>query len=412
MVQETVQKHGVSRRSFLKGVGAVAGAAVIGLPSLQKALAQALPTSFGSLPKDTLLKMYTGMQRIRQLDNQIGVIQTADNQLPIGTQANGFEGGRKLQPGSSFPWEHTSIGEEAVNVGVATAMQPGDLLVGTYRCHGYAAALGMDMKALFAELYGRVTGINRGHGGSMTLNDPSIGLLAVTGIVGAGVPHGVGVAKALKLQGKKNVAIAAFGDGATKAGNFASALNLAQIWQVPVVFVIHNNQFQTSVKAAWEDSLSRAGKDLSVRAVAYDMPGVTVDGMDVFAVYNAASQLIEQARANNTPALLECVTYRFLGHSHALSKHEVLNWPYSDPAELDYWMRRDPITRFENVVLAQEGVLTQAPAGLLAQADLDAVKQQVAAEIAAAVDFADKSEKPDPKVEYKHFADVFGVSLP
>lgn len=125
MAQSTVEKekYRVSRRSFLKGAGAVAGAAVIGLPSLQKVLAQALPPSLGALPKDTLLKMYTGMQRIRQLDQQIGVIQTADNKLPVGTlEGNAFQGGRKLQPGSGFPWEHTSIGEEAVNVGVATAM--------------------------------------------------------------------------------------------------------------------------------------------------------------------------------------------------------------------------------------------------------------------------------------------------
>lgn len=398
MAQEVIEKQGVSRRSFLKGAGAVAGAAVLGLPQLQKALAQAIPSSV-SLPKETLLKMYRGMQRIRQLENKIAEIQTADLQIPVGTLDQGFQGGRKLQPGSGFPWEHTSDGEEGVCVGVATAMQPGDMLIGTYRSHGHAAALGMDMKALFAELYGKATGINKGHGGSMTLNDPSIGMLAVTGIVGAGVPHAVGVAKAFKIQGKKNVAIGTFGDGAMKAGGFASSLNLAKIWEVPVVFVVHNNQFQISVKATLEDSLARGGKDLAVRAVGYDMLGVTVDGMDVLAVYKAASELIEQARAKNTPALLECVTYRFRGHSHALSTHEVLRWPYENPAELDYWKRRDPITRFENVVLAPEGLLTQA--------DLDTVKQEVAAEITAAVDFADNSPLPDPEVAYRHFRDVF-----
>lgn len=395
MAEQTAEREGISRRGFLKIASGIAGVAVVGLPGL-KATAQPIPPSV-TLPKESLLEMYRKMLHIHLAEEKVREIVAEDLRKPVG-----LEGGKRIQPLYGFPWTHSSEGEEGVCAGVAMAMEEGDLLTNTHRSHGYASAAGIDLKSLMAELFGRATGVDKGHGGSMNIADPTRGVLDSSSVVGAGIPHAVGAAKAFKLLGKKNVAIATLGDGAVNTSDFNPSLNLAAIWELPVVFVINNNQYQITVKANWEHSLCRAGQDLSARAAGFAIPGITVDGMDVFAVYKAAKWAIDRARDGKGPALLDCVCYRYRSHGMTVAPHEVLReWPYNDPGEYNYWLSRDPIKRFENVVLG--------PAGSLTQEELDTVRQEVEAEASEAVAFAEQSPWPDPEAEYQYHRDVFGA---
>ncbi len=380
----TVEKErgnggGISRRTFLKGVGGIAGAAaVLGFSGLgSKAQAQFLP-AFATLSKKQLLLAYLRMQRIR-----IGELKV---------QAMGFEG--KLWTG------HPSLGEEASCVGVAMAMEKDDWLTGTHRSHGYPLAMGLSLKPWLAELFNKVTGCNRGHGGSMHIAEASLGILGMSGIVGSGVPHAVGAAKAFKLKGTRQCAVSTCGDGAMNSSGFNSSLNLAEIWELPVIFVVHNNQWAIDVPSKWENALTKQGKDLSVRASGWAIPGLTVDGNDFTAVYKGAKWCLDRARSGKGPSMIECRTYRQFGHGSSNSPHEVTMWPHNNPEELEYWLRRDPIPRFERAMVRGE---------LLTQAELDEVTKQVTAEMEEAVVFAESSPFPDPEVEFKYQRDVFGA---
>jgi len=382
---------GISRRTFLKGAGSIAAAAaVLGVSGLKsKALAQGLP-AFVSLPKAKMLEMYRRMQCISQGEWKIyDLCQTPkDGRYPV-IMGN--------------PWTgHPSIGEEATCVGVAIAMAKDDYLVGSHRSHGYPLAMGMDLNSWMAELFGKVTGSNRGHGGSMHIADPSIGLLGMSGIVGASVPHAVGAAKAAEIRGTKQVAISTCGDAAMQSSGFSASLNLAAIWNVPVVFVINNNQWGMMIPSRWHDANVKSGKDISVRAAGFAIPGIVVDGNDVFAVYKAAKYCIDRAREGKGPSLLECVTFRQRSHGSSQAPHEVTQWPHNRPEELAYWLARDPNKRFERTVVQ---------GGLLTEAELKSVRKDVAAEIEAAVDFAAESPSPKPEEEFKYFREVFGARV-
>ena len=368
---------GISRRTFIKGVGGVAtAAAVLGISGL-KALAQpGLPASsvppFVNLPKATLLLAYLRMQRIRKGEKKL--------------QEMYFEGGNsfgKWTPGMRNSC-HQSVGEEATCVGVTMAMQKDDYLLGTHRSHGYPLARGLEMRPWFAEFFCRVTGCNRGHGGSMHIADPSLKIIGMTGIVGAGNPIALGAAFAAMVKGSKQVAVSTCGDGAMNASGFNSSLNMAAIQDAPCVFVINNNQWGIQIPARWDNQLARTGKDLSVRAQGFGIPGYTVDGMDFAAVYTGAKHCIDRARAGKGPSLLECKTYRYHAHSSP-RPHEVTSWPHNRPEELEYWLRRDPIKRFERVV-TQGGIITEA--------ELAKIAKQVDDEIVDGLKFALASRQP------------------
>jgi pyruvate dehydrogenase E1 component alpha subunit len=272
---------------------------------------------------------------------------------------------------------HLSIGQEASAVGVCLALEPEDQITSTHRGHGHCIAKGADIGRMFAEFFGKETGYCRGRGGSMHIADVAAGNLGANGIVGGGIPIAVGAGLSAKRLRTGRVVACFFGDGANNEGAFHEGLNLAAIWKLPVIFVCENNQYGMSVSTERSTAVPR----IADRAAAYAMPGVTVDGNDLGAVAAAATEAVERARAGGGPSLIECLTYRWRGHSRSDRNR------YRSKEEIDGWMARDPIARLE--------------AALIASGDLDAagaaaIVESVQAEIAAGLAFAKASPDPDP----------------
>jgi TPP-dependent pyruvate/acetoin dehydrogenase alpha subunit len=270
---------------------------------------------------------------------------------------------------------HPYIGMEAVGVGVMLALRPDDYVSSTHRGHGHTIAKGGDPKKMMAELLGRATGYSGGKGGSMHIADMDKHMLGANGIVGGGMGLATGAALTARLQGSGAVAICFFGDGALEQGILHETTNLAAIWKLPVVFVCENNQYAMSARSDW----SVAGGDPAKRASGYGIPGVSVDGMDLFAVNTAAHDLVERARRGDGPAYLVCNTYRYHGH-HA---GDPLN--YRDKDEVERWRLQDPIERVKGVAV-ERGVLTTA--------DIDEIELRVQGVIDEAVEFAKNSPEP------------------
>ena len=279
---------------------------------------------------------------------------------------------------------HLAIGEEAATVGAIDALEPEDCLYASYRDHGTALAVGSEPVAVMAELFGKETGVAHGRGGSMHLMDVQRRFFGGWGIVGAHLPIATGTALALSYRDLPNAVLCQFGDGAVETGSFHEALNLAGIWDLPIVFQIINNQYGmgTSVEQ------SSAEPDLWRRAAAYRMHGERIDGNDVLAVREATARLMGIARQERRPALLETITYRFRGHSVADAGKV-----YRSAEEIDSWRKRDPITRF--------GLLC-SERGLLEQDEIDQVWSDVAAEVKSAIDEALGAAFPDPDTLYEH----------
>jgi TPP-dependent pyruvate/acetoin dehydrogenase alpha subunit len=272
---------------------------------------------------------------------------------------------------------HQAIGQEAVSVGVMQALEPGDVVTSTHRGHGHAIAKGVSLNALMAEMYAKSTGTSHGVGGSLHIYDLSRGFLGTNGIVGGGVPIAVGAALGLRLDNRPNIAVAFFGEGAANHGSVHEALNLAAVWKLPIVFVCENNFYAVSTPM----SHSYAIQHVAERATAYGMPGCTVDGNDVLAVFTAASEAGERARGDGGPSLVECETYRHKGHS----RFEPAT--YRPKEEVENWMARDPIARFRQYLLEQELLTTEGA---------DAIKQEVQEEIRAAIAYAKSSPEVEP----------------
>lgn len=279
-----------------------------------------------------------------------------------------------LVPGTT----HLCQGQEAVSAGAVSALGPDDYLTITYRGHGHALARGVDPEAAFAELMGRETGLCKGRGGSMHFTDFSRGLIGAFAIVGAGLPVALGAGMSAKLRGTSQVAMTFFGDGATNIGSFHEALNMASVWKAPVVFVCENNLYGEYSPIRSTTPVD----DLAVRAGAYAMPGVTVDGNDPDVVHAQASAAVARARAGEGPTLLECKTYRYSGHSRTDPGK------YRQPGELDAWKARDPIGRFGQTLIAE---------GVMSAAEQDEMRREVEQRIDTAADRAAAS--PYPAVE-------------
>ncbi len=273
---------------------------------------------------------------------------------------------------------HPYVGMEAVGVGVTSALQPGDWVSSTHRGHGHTIAKGGDPKSMMAELLGKATGYSGGKGGSMHIADMDRHMLGANGIVGGGVGLATGAALTAKMQQTGAVAICFFGDGALNQGVLHEATNMAAIWKLPVVFVCENNQYAMSARADW----SVAGGNPAGRAAAYGIPGVTVDGMDFFAVHAAARELVERARRGEGPSYLVCDTYRYHGH-HA---GDPLN--YRQKEEVDRWRQQDPVERMKGELVRR---------GVLAPGDADELEKRILATIDEAIAFAKNS--PDPTVD-------------
>jgi len=265
---------------------------------------------------------------------------------------------------------HLYIGEEAVAVGVLQSVKPDDAVVATYREHGQALARGISARSIMAEMFGKLEGCSRGRGGSMHLFDAATRFYGGNAIVGGGLPLSVGLALADKLQKRPRITCCFFGDGAVAEGEFHESMNLAALWNLPVLFICENNLYAMGTALA----RAQAVTDVSRKASAYAVTADAVDGMDVLAVESAARRAADAVRSTGLPYLLECRTYRFRAHS--MFDPEL----YRTKAEVEEWKKRDPIPMLISR-LRQDSLITDA--------DLAAIEKDVTAEVDDAVAFAD-----------------------
>lgn len=310
-----------------------------------------------SLTNEKMIEMLATMVKIREFETKVQQF-FADGKIP------GFV--------------HLYIGEEAVATGACAALTDRDYITSTHRGHGHLIAKGGELKLMMAELFGRKTGYCKGKGGSMHIAAVELGILGANGIVGGGGPIANGAALAAKYKGTDIVSVCFFGDGASNQGTTQEALNLASAWRLPVVFVNENNGYGISCPTC----KSMAVTDIADRAAAYDMPGVVVDGNDVLAVHEAAVEAVKRARGGEGPSLIECKTYRWRGHFEG----DVC--VYRDDSEVEDWIKKDPIKRFQEKLLA-EGILTTE--------QLQEIRQKVGKELEEAIAFAEESPLPDPQ---------------
>ncbi len=321
------------------------------------------------IPRDTLLEMYRRMVRIREFE--LAAIDL-------------FKRGQVK--GAVHPY----IGQEASGVGVCMALRSDDLIAGTHRSHGHNIAKGADPKKMMAEILGKETGYCKGRGGSMHIAAFETGSLGALAVVGSGIPIAVGAALGFRMQGQDRVAVPFTGDAGINTGNWHEGLNMASIWDLPVVFVLENNHYGVSTNIRYSVNV----KDLSIRAKSYGIPGVRVDGFDVTAVYEAAKKAVERARSGRGPTLLVTEAYRFEGHY--AGEPEV----YRDKKEVMEYRKKDPIPRFRKYIIAKK---------IADNGTLEGIDGDIRREIADAVQFAKESPQPDPATamdyiyaEYSH----------
>ena len=276
---------------------------------------------------------------------------------------------------------HLYIGQEAVAVGACFDLEVPDMITSTHRGHGHLIAKGGDIRYMFAELMGRKSGYNKGKGGSMHIAEPALGILGANGIVGAGAPIGVGAALANKFLKNKKVVMTFFGDGALATGAVHEAMNMAAIMNLPIIFICENNQYAVSLSVKDSCPLKR----LSDRAKSYSMHGISVDGMDVEKVNNAARDAINRARNGEGPSFIECKTYRFYDHSIGVDK---LGLKYRTDEEIKYWKNRDPLRLWENKLIKEQ---------ICNKKQLEEVDNAVEEMIIQAIQFSRESDYPPPQ---------------
>jgi pyruvate dehydrogenase E1 component alpha subunit len=284
---------------------------------------------------------------------------------------------RGLMPGLA----HLYLGEEAVAAGACAALREDDYIGSTHRGHGHLVARGADLNRMMAEILGKKTGYSKGKGGSMHIMAMDKGILGANGIVGGEIPIAAGAAYSSKYRGTDQVTLAFFGDAATNEGTFHETLNMAAAWDLPIVFIIENNLYGISV------DIRRVTKEhrLSKRAAGYGIPGTTIDGNDVFAVYGECRKAVARARTGEGPTLIECNTYRWQGH------HVGDPGDYRPNEEVAQWKANEPIGKLERL-------------GLLSEKEIGEIKAAVEAEIKEACRFAEESLYP---LESEAYTDVF-----
>jgi TPP-dependent pyruvate/acetoin dehydrogenase alpha subunit len=277
---------------------------------------------------------------------------------------------------------HLYSGQEAVAAGVCAHLRPDDPVTSTHRPHGHLIAKGADLNKVMAEIFGKKTGLCQGKGGHMHLFDPAFHF-GCGGIIGGGIPHAVGAALAIKKQGRDNVAVAFFGEGAANIGAFHESANLAGVWKAPVVFVVEDNLYAISVPK----TASTAVRSNAERGAAYGMPAVQVDGQDVVAVYEAAGEAIRRARRGEGPSLIEAICHRFRGHFEGDPE---LYLPEGSKAS---WKDKDPITILGDQLKAQ---------GWLTEAEAEGIQADMTGLVAEAESFARESPYPAPEEALDH----------
>jgi pyruvate dehydrogenase E1 component alpha subunit len=307
-----------------------------------------------------LLQMYRNMLRIRRFEERLAE-ESAQGNIP--------------------GLIHLYVGEEAVAVGACSVLRKDDYITSTHRGHGHCIAKGGDLRKMMAELFGKEAGYCRGRGGSMHIAVPGIGIVGCTGIAGGGIPIAAGVGLSIKLRKTDQVCVSFFGDGSSNTGAFHEGMNLAALWQLPVVYVLENNLYAISVPALRSTRL----KNISDRAAAYGMPGLIADGMDVLSVYEVILDAVQRARGGEGPTLVECKTYRFRGHHEGDPRR---GETYRTKQEMDEWEKRDAILRLGKRTIKERRAT---------QAELDTINQEVMKEIDDAVAFAKQSPSPKPE---------------
>lgn len=268
---------------------------------------------------------------------------------------------------------HLYIGEEAVAVGLCDALSEDDAVLATYREHGHALIRGISAKSVMAELYGKIDGCSRGRGGSMHLFDAKTRFYGGSAIVGGGLPLAVGMALADKMQNRKRVTVAIFGDGAVAEGEFHESLNLAALWNLPILFVCENNRYAMGTALKYTESQT----DIHKKAECYNIHAKQIDGMDVLEVAKAASRAVEDIKENSKPVFLECLTYRFRAHS--MFDAEL----YREKAEVKEWKAKGPLVVFEQKL---------KEAGLWSELNLEEIEADIKKTIDEAVEFAENSD--------------------
>jgi len=307
--------------------------------------------------KTKLIEMYAKMLQIRYFEEKVFELY-----------------GQNLVPGTI----HLYAGEEAVAVGVCANLRRDDYITSTHRGHGHCIAKGADLSKTMAEILGKKTGYCKGKGGSMHIADFSLGMLGATAVVGAGIPIAAGAGLSVKLRGTDQVVACFFGEGASNQGTFHEGINMAAVWGLPVVFVCENNLYAMGTR----QNIVMTIENIADRAVAYGIPGVTVDGNDVLAVYEAASAAVNRARQGGGPTLIECKTYRQKGHSRVDPAR------YRPKDEVEEWLKKDPIPRFKSKLM-EMNVLTEE--------EDEKLRREAAVAVEEAVKFALDSSFPEPE---------------
>ena len=312
------------------------------------------------LSEEKLLKMYQDMIEIREFERKVDYF---------------------ISHGDITGTTHLYIGEEAIAVGAINAAEEKDYISSTHRGHGHSIAKGVNIKEMMAELFGKTTGSCKGKGGSLHIVDSDTNNLGANGIVGGGIPIAVGAALAAKMQENGEVILCFFSDGAMNQGVFHEAVNMASVWDLPVVFICENNQYgmSTSVEKAFNI------QDLSARAKAYNIPGVKIDGNKIMEVYEVVQEAVERARQDGGPSLIVAETYRWKGHSKSDAK------VYRTKEEEKAWKERDPIAQFEEELKAQ---------GILDEQKIEDIREEIDEKVEAAVKFAQESPFPDKEDIY------------
>lgn len=306
------------------------------------------------IDEQTLLALYEKMVLIRYFEEEVE---------------------RNVQKGLLHGTTHFYNGQEAVAVGVCSQLDTKDYITSTHRGHGHAIAMDADINKMMAEMFGKITGYSKGKGGSMHIADIEAGNLGSNGVVGGGIPIAVGAALSAQMKQTSGVAVSFFGDGATNEGSFHESLNLASIWNLPVIFLCENNVYGMSSPITEMTNI----EDLSIRAISYGLPGITIDGNDLFAVMAATKKAINRARNNEGPTLIEAKTYRFKGHSR--SDKEL----YRTESEVNNFKQDDPILLFERKLIENTKITTTT---------LNKIKANIKVKVEEATEFAINSDEP------------------
>jgi len=365
---EQRETTGVSRRTFIKGLGLIGGGSVLLSPGVAaRAGAAQGASSAAGLSPEQLTAMYADMLKIRLWESKV-------KDLII---KGGFRG-----------VAHLYVGQEAVAVGVCRALRPDDYIASNHRGHGHLIAKGGDMRLMLAEITHKATGYCKGYGGSLHITDVSLGILGMNGVVGAAHLFAAGAAYGIKVKGTDQVAVSFGGDGSLQNSFFTSGANAAAAWKLPWIAVIENNGYQIWVRAKDVYAIT----DLAHRADGFGIEGRIVDGNDVLAVYSAAKYAVEKARKGGGPTVIECKTYRWYDHYGAggsrIGVDGAFGLGYRSDQELRDWMAKDPIRRFRDFLVAEK---------VLAADRADAIRDEVTKAVEDAVAFA--AAQPVPKPE-------------